>query len=120
MVVCALSAGLRVGLDTERIRELRIESFHRFLNPRERAWLGEDRQRFFELWTQKEAVVKGHSEGGIVNLKRVNIECGDAIIDSQAWTLHKLSIDPSYATHMAIEGRKARPLVEVEYIAIAE
>ncbi len=120
MVVCALSAGLRVSLDTERIGELRIESFHRFLNPRERAWIGEDRQRFFELWTQKEAVVKGHGEGGIVNLKRVNIECGDAIIDSQAWTLHKLSIDPSYATHMAIEGHKARPLVEVEYIAIAE
>lgn len=83
MVVCALSAGLRVGLDTERIRELRINSF-RFLNPRERAWIGEDRRRFFELWTQKEAAVKGHGEGVIVNLKRVNIECGDAIIDFQA------------------------------------
>lgn len=120
MVVCALSADARVGVDTEWIRELSIESFQRLLNPRERAWVGKNKRRFFEIWTQKEAVVKGHGEGGIVNLKRVRIERREGIIDSRIWRLHELAIDPGYVTHMATEGNEAKRAIDVKYLAIAE
>lgn len=118
MVVCAVATGTRVGIDTERLRKIKIESFQRFLNPRERAWVGEDSRRFFELWTQKEAVVKGHGDGGIANLRKVSIEQGKATIGSQIWMLHELTIHPDYMTHVAIDRDEAVRFLEVSYLAV--
>jgi 4'-phosphopantetheinyl transferase len=118
MVVCALSTNSRIGIDIERLREIRIAAFERFLKTRERAWVGENTRRFFELWTQKEAVVKSYGEGGITNIRRVNIEHGKGTLASQTWTLHELSIHSNYVAHVAIADDGLDMPVDVRHLAI--
>jgi 4'-phosphopantetheinyl transferase len=117
MVICALSRGAKIGVDTERLREIRIEAFQRFLNPNERAWVGSDGRRFLALWTQKEAVVKGRGVDGISSLRKVIIEDGRARLGHQTWTLQALDIHTDYVTHVAMEGDEARASMEVKRIA---
>jgi 4'-phosphopantetheinyl transferase len=117
LVICALSSSTKIGVDTERLREIRIEAFQRFLNPNERAWVGSDERRFLALWTQKEAVVKGRGVDGISSLRKVIIEDGRARLGHQTWTLQALDIHGDYVTHVAMEGDEARASVEVKRIA---
>jgi 4'-phosphopantetheinyl transferase len=118
LVVCALSTESRVGIDTEMLREIRIESFERFLSARERAWVGDDRRRFFELWTQKEAVAKAFGKGGIGNLRRVTAADGKGTLDAEIWTLQELRIHQDYVTHVATD-RPGTAEIRLRHLGIA-
>ncbi|MET9443616.1 4'-phosphopantetheinyl transferase superfamily protein [Streptomyces sp. NPDC006610] len=68
-VAIALTGGVPVGVDVERVRRLRAESMARaWLHPAEAAWIGglpepERSVAFLWLWTQKEAVGKALGRG---------------------------------------------------------
>lgn len=73
--VCAIGRHRPVGIDVERIREMEDASAiaRRFFSPQEVAAIdrlqGPDRlERFFEVWTLKEAYVKGLGRGLTVPL----------------------------------------------------
>lgn len=51
-----------VGADLERIREADL-SVARLFSPPEREYIGENRRRFFEIWTKKEAFMKCDGRG---------------------------------------------------------
>lgn len=63
-----LIAGL--GVDLEWCgRTLDIAAIgRRFFTPRESAWIGQERHRFFHVWTRKEAVLKSNGVGLRVEL----------------------------------------------------
>jgi 4'-phosphopantetheinyl transferase len=118
IVICAFSTGsAKIGVDIEHLRGIRIGTFQRFLDHRERAWIGEDKRRFFKLWTQKEAVIKGHGKGGIANLRKVKITRDKGAFDAQTWTLRELNIHPNYMAHVAVD-RDEILAVEVRYVVI--
>lgn len=70
LMVLAVTRGMEVGVDVERVRRL-PDSYgiaRRFFTPRESDWLqqqtGEELDRaFFNLWTRKEAVLKATGAG---------------------------------------------------------
>jgi 4'-phosphopantetheinyl transferase len=117
LVACALSDESNVGVDVEKLRDIRIEAFQRFLSARERAWVGDDGRRFLKLWTQKEAVVKGDGRGGIAKLRKAMIEQGMGMLEDQPWHLRELSLHPDYVAHAAID-RETRAAIETTCLAL--
>lgn len=66
LVAVALSNS-EVGVDVEAVRPLKHNGYTKFLTPDEQAYIGADstttKQRFFEVWTKKEAYFKRSGEG---------------------------------------------------------
>jgi 4'-phosphopantetheinyl transferase len=118
LVACAIAAVGRVGIDVERRREVRSEAFQKFLHPHERIWVGADQRRFFELWTQKEAIVKGFGRGGIVNLRNTVIDEREGIIEDQLWSLRELNIHPDYVAHVAVDEDAAHAPIDIQRVFV--
>lgn len=71
--------GLGVDLEwTERSVDV-VAVGRRFFTPEEHAWVGTDRQRFFHIWTRKEAVLKSNGIG-----LRVALDSFDVLSDRVA------------------------------------
>ena len=63
-VLCALSMDAAIGVDLESTAApIRAAGFRHYLSAAERHWAGQSPQRFYSLWTRKEAVVKAAGAG---------------------------------------------------------
>jgi 4'-phosphopantetheinyl transferase len=75
--VAAAVSDKPVGVDVERIRDIDIGIAKRVFGEKELAWLdsaAEDRnQRFFSLWTKKEALVKYYGTGLTNSIKSLDV-----------------------------------------------
>lgn len=56
-VICVVSDN-DVGIDIEKIRDVRFKTAERFATVQELEYIGENKERFFEIWTLKEAYFK--------------------------------------------------------------
>lgn len=70
LVACAV-AEMPVGIDIEKIRPVKPELIGRVCTPEEKAYVGASRERFFEVWTAKEAWFKMQGTG-ITDFQAVN------------------------------------------------
>lgn len=52
-----------IGADIQRVNPRAVRVAERFFTESENAYVGGDTQRFFEIWTKKEAYAKWHGEG---------------------------------------------------------
>lgn len=82
-VVCAVSEN-DIGIDIEKIRDVKFRVAERFATEEERAYIGENRERFFEIWTLKEAYFKCIGTGLGADIRNVSfkvenqkIECSE-------------------------------------------
>lgn len=71
LVACAIHHA-PVGIDAERIRPVKSGMPERVCTPEELAWMEASAERFFEIWTAKEAYFKMLGTG-ITDLRSVNI-----------------------------------------------
>lgn len=103
-LVCAaaLREG-RIGIDVERLRPLKGDIIHKYLPPALARLCEEEPNRFFEFWTQKEAVVKAHGQEGIARLREVELQDGKADFVGKTWYLSSLSLADGYAGHIATD-----------------
>lgn len=69
-VVCVADTA-PVGIDIEQLRPVKDGMIHRVCTPEELLYVGQDPERFFEVWTAKEAYFKMLGTG-ITDLKSVN------------------------------------------------
>lgn len=70
LVACA-AADVPVGIDIERIRPVKPGLVDRVCTPEEKAYVGDSPERFFEVWTAKEAWFKMQGTG-ITDFQAVN------------------------------------------------
>jgi 4'-phosphopantetheinyl transferase len=68
--VCAIDK-CKIGIDIEEIRNIDIKAAKRFCNEKELEYVGNDINRFFEIWTAKEATYKMMG-GKIKNFKDID------------------------------------------------
>ena len=101
MVVCALTKNGRVGIDTEKLRPVSIRSFSRFLSASEYLAPGDSSDAFIDLWTCKEAVLKGCGDCRLDQLKNVTISGNAARIGARRFYLHRLELLHGYKTCLA-------------------
>ncbi|NLR62738.1 4'-phosphopantetheinyl transferase superfamily protein [Chitinophaga varians] len=110
MVVCAVDTGGRVGIDIEQNGGIDFSDF------REQFAENEWRQvvtapdpvwQFYRYWTMKEAVAKANGIG-IVELPAIHILSDSAVeLQGFTWTLTPLTLQESYAGHLATETTPA-------------
>jgi 4'-phosphopantetheinyl transferase len=118
MVACAVTAGAEVGVDVECVdRDVDAGGIAaRFFAPAEAAQLtalkGDARRdRFFDLWTLKEALVKALGRGMAVSMKSLAFTVGpggdirlDAPdVDTQAWQFALFAPSPRHRLAVAVQ-----------------
>ncbi|MDZ7805213.1 4'-phosphopantetheinyl transferase family protein [Thiohalophilus sp.] len=104
-LVCAAAlAGGRIGIDVEQFRPLKSDVIHKYLTAEQARQCQQDPNRFFDFWTQKEAVLKAHGREGILRLREVELrEDGQAAFAGKTWYLTSLHLADSYAGHIATD-----------------
>jgi len=100
-IVIAASATLKVGVDAEQIRLLKRLSFKRIMSADELADIEQTPALFFDLWSQKEAVVKAADTVGLARMSDVSLKQNMAVLDEEQWFLKSIKLDDQYAINMA-------------------
>ena len=105
LVLAAASTSLKLGVDAEKIRPLRSLRFDRIMTAAELKSIEKTPERFFELWSQKEAVVKAADTKGISRMSDVELAGDRAVLDGTGWYLAELAsrmqCAQDYAVHLA-------------------
>lgn len=104
LVLCALTAKGKVGLDVEKIRPVSFSDFKRVMNPSQ--WQGirsdtDPPRKFFEYWTIKESVIKADGRGLALGLAELIIGEHKVVHGDHIWYIQLVSPDPQYCCCVA-------------------
>lgn len=99
LVVCAVSKN-EIGVDIERIRNIRLKAAEKFASTNELEYIGNSLERFFEIWTLKEAFFKCKGTGLGANIKNISFgfDAEHGITCSEKG--YKLYFDNSFDGHI--------------------
>ncbi len=75
-VVCAVSEN-EIGIDIEKIKNIRLKVAEKFATESEIRYIGTDVRRFFEIWTLKESFFKCKGSGLGADIKSVSFDVTD-------------------------------------------
>lgn len=109
-VLCAIAQNARLGIDIELIRNVELKYFKSVFNHNQLLQLktAQNMNLFFNLWTQKESIIKADGRG--LQLPLANIEVIDqkAYLEQKCWFVHEITnFLPDYACHLAIDQPNA-------------
>lgn len=104
LVVCAFTKTDQIGVDIEYIKPINIADFRDILTSFEWHLLNGSVDicgAFYELWTQKESILKACGTGLSVSPKTINISNNIGYGLEREWYLHKINVHPSYCCTIA-------------------
>lgn len=104
IIACALSSKGKVGIDVEEIRPVKIEDFNDIFSPGEyQRLLRADNpfERFFTIWTRKEAVVKANGKGLYIPLKEIDVQNDIIPLHNDTWHLDNILLEKNYSSSIA-------------------
>lgn len=116
-VVCAFSPTGRIGIDIEKVRPIDIFDFARQMTRKqwEEITASENRlEKFFSLWTRKEAVMKADGRGISIPFDEITIEGEKVRLADEVWGLKEIRIAGGYCCHLA--SNREDPEVRIEKI----
>jgi len=108
LVVCALTRNGRIGIDTEKLRPLSMHSYSKFLSVSERLDSGSGSDAFIDLWTCKEATLKGCGDCRLDQLKDITVSGDTALIGTRRFYLQRLALLHGYKTCLATSAPQGR------------
>ena len=102
-VVCAISDGVRVGVDIEQIKEVGFSDFHDLMTDDQ--WnlirkAGDPLKHFFTFWSIKESIIKADGRGLNIPLNDIMITDKVAFYQKR-WFLNELIIDDAYCAWLS-------------------
>jgi len=104
-VLVAASNTVKIGVDVEKIRELKNLSFKMVMLPDELKLIRETPNLFFALWSKKEAVVKAANTSGLSRMRDVILMEDQATLDGVDWYLNSvktgMQLDDQYEIYLA-------------------
>jgi len=100
-ILLASSQSVSVGVDVEKIKELKRLNFKTVMSSEELSQIQETPMLFFDLWSKKEAVVKAADTDGLARMRDVNLSTDSAELDDRKWYLKTLDLDEAYVINLA-------------------
>lgn len=97
IAVCAVS-GREIGIDIEKIREIKADACRKFANENEIEYINSNKNGFFEIWTLKEAYFKCVGTGLGADIKNVwfDITKNGIICSEKGFDCRFINIDKDY------------------------
>lgn len=95
MVCCVISSNIKVGIDIElqrRIPPTMLEKFLTESSDRSIASTEDDKLRFFDMWTRKEAIIKAADVGSIYNMSSISLEQQGGHYQNSFWHCYPVDI----------------------------
>ncbi|WP_428231972.1 4'-phosphopantetheinyl transferase family protein [Flavobacterium sp.] len=97
-VVCVFSKQ-EIGIDIEEINEIDYSLFDNVFSSRELAEINnEGLDKFYELWTKKESVIKAIGKGMSIPLTEIEIDRGYTTYEDDIWYIKSFKIDNKYCS----------------------
>lgn len=116
-VLCAISMEGSLGIDIERRRKIPTHRFKRFFSQEELAFIGDDEQRFVDLWSRKEALLKADGRGLAMHPGHYNSLRNPQLTDQkEQWYIQPLEVPEGYAASIALHA----PNLPLEHLHIEQ
>lgn len=106
MVVCALSDKYEIGIDIEIVRDVEIADFKSHMTENEWSNIimsGNEKDSFFDYWTQKEAVIKAHGHGLTIPLNSFEVSDNTTKINEENYYLKEMKLDEKYKCYLSLK-----------------
>lgn len=103
-VVCTLCSVGRIGIDIEKIRPIDLYDFkpQMTLDQWEEIMAAGNRlEKFFSLWTQKEALIKADGRGVAIPLDEITVKGQTSLLAGTVWRINQVTIADGYCCHLA-------------------
>jgi 4'-phosphopantetheinyl transferase len=110
-VVCAVSTDVQVGVDIEKIVSLDNYHLKHYFREEEISYIQQDKVRFYEVWTKKEAILKATGNAGLTRAKNIRFYGPYAVFDQIKWHLYAFDWD-EYRIAIASSGEQKIEWVE--------
>ncbi|GAA5038626.1 hypothetical protein GCM10011506_36670 [Marivirga lumbricoides] len=107
LVVCALTKHGNIGVDVEKIRYINWEELKSQMTNNEIAIIATSKNKeeaFFNYWTKKEAVLKAHGKGLLVDLPSFEVINNKAEIEACHYFTKEVYLKTGYKSHLAINS----------------
>lgn len=110
-VLCAISKGVRLGVDIEEKKDIDINSFKSVFTEDEFKHIVESSNSidsFYRLWSVKESVIKADGRGLSIPLKEIHffLNKNTAVIEEKKWFLKELHFNKNYRSYLATNLQK--------------
>jgi 4'-phosphopantetheinyl transferase len=103
--VCAVTGRGAVGIDIEKIRNIDLSDFERYMTPHEWEHIKNSEnpyEKFYEYWTLKESVMKAYGQGLSVPLKDICVDKERVSLYETIWFVKEVSLHCDYKCHIAV------------------
>ena len=112
-VACAISKGIKMGLDVEqKIPQPDMSDFREIFSQAEWDYLNSVEEKidvFYKLWTRKESIIKANGRGLSIPLQEVDVLSKSVWIEDTRWYITDLELDTAYSASLAT-GIKDSPV----------
>ena len=118
MVVCAIGAGIKLGIDVEGIKPVDFDHFRDVMTIEQWDIINRSKsplKTFFTYWAIKESVIKADRRGLSIPLTDIHVTNDFVDYDNERWYLTCLKLGEGYSCFLA--ANQNDPIINIQYKA---